>query len=138
MNNSAEKRSRFVFTENQIKHLKAHYHETSKYVTRKEKLKLSETLNIPEKQIVLWFQNRRQNENENKKFVKSISRENKNVDEVEASNLDFSTDIAVEISENGKENIPPEILIKEESLDTVSLRARSPFHVKVYIANMSE
>ena len=116
LNNSvllaAEKRSRFAFTPNQIKHLKAYYHETSKYVTRKEKLKMSEKLNIPGKQIVLWFQNRRQNE---------TVKQQKNVDEVEA-NLD-STDV-VEVSENvaaanNVENIPEILIKKEESMENL-------------------
>ena len=52
-------KKRFAFTANQIKNLEGYYHERSKYITREERLKLSETLNIPEKHIGSWFGNRR-------------------------------------------------------------------------------
>ena len=131
-NNSAEKKSRFAFTENQIQHLKAYYHKTSKYVSKKEKLKLSETLNIPEKQIFLWFQNRRQNES---------VKQQKNVDEIElvqANPGSYSTkasdvEIRENVANNDKENNPPpEILIKEEPLDIVSQKSSPIFLKKKY------
>ena len=79
---------RFAFTANQIKSLNGYYHETSKYITREERLKLSETLNIPEKHIGSWFGNRRR-----KKDVHEVKNGVANINE---------------------EIIPPEILIKEE------------------------
>ena len=79
---------RFAFTANQIKSLNGYYHETSKYITREERLKLSETLNIPEKHIGSWFGNRRRK---------------KDVHEVKNG-----------VANNNEEIIPPEILIKEE------------------------
>lgn len=92
-NQKTEKRLRFVFTANQIKQLQEYYYKTSKYITQKEKLKMSETLNIPQKQIKLWFQNRRQNEN---------SKQLKNV--YESANID-STTATVETGQNVAKNV---------------------------------
>ena len=86
--NQSTTTKRFAFTANQIKNLEGYYHETSKYITREERLKLSETLNIPEKHIGSWFGNRRR-----KKDVHEV----KNV-----------------VANNNEEIIPPEILKKEE------------------------
>ena len=80
---------RFAFTANQVKSLNGYYHETSKYITREERLKLSETLNIPEKHIGSWFGNRRRKKNDNE--VKNV------------------------VANNNEDILPPpEILIKEE------------------------
>ena len=98
---------------------------------------MSETLNIPEKQIFLWFQNRRQNES---------VKQQKNVDEIELvqANLgSYSTEASdVEISENvanndKENNPPPEILIKDEPLDIVSQNS-SPKFKKRSIKTLTE
>ena len=86
------KRSRLVYTADQIKKLKEHYFGFSKYVIRDSKLsELSKKLDIPEKQIACWFQNQRSKEKIKEQKIEAI-KEIENRDSMsEISENDVST-----------------------------------------------
>lgn len=55
----APRRQRSVFTSQQVAHLEA-YFRVSEYIDGERKKELSNLTNLPEHQIKVWFQNRRQ------------------------------------------------------------------------------
>ncbi|KYN13917.1 Homeobox protein Hox-A4 [Trachymyrmex cornetzi] len=60
-NGTEQKRTRQTYTRTQILELEAEFH-LNKYLAKKQRIKLAENISLTERQVKIWFQNRRMKE----------------------------------------------------------------------------
>lgn len=60
-NGTEQKRTRQTYSRSQIFQLEAEYH-SNKYLTKRQRMDVAEKINLTERQVKIWFQNRRMKE----------------------------------------------------------------------------